>query len=669
MLESKDKLINLLQANVVSNILRNSEDISKCAEVLVTQVRELVGAKVVAVLERSIESQYTLIEVCPQRRTHLFEDDKLRKIIYECNKLQRACIVDDEKGRISDLAKELSLENSIVLPLKDKGETLGLLVILEIMDKKGIQVIIDGLKDLSDLFAILLRNSFLYRDMAAMVDERTKELAVSSEELKMVQTSIDKITDSVFWINKNAEIVYCNESAAKTLGYTREELLRMTVPDFDPDFSPEDWPSHWQELLEKGSFTIATKHKAKQGYLLDVQVTVNRTEFRGVDLNCAVVRDVTEEKKTQHKLRQSQKLDAMGLLAGGIAHDFNNLLAVITGAADLLDLPKACLNDDSKSLVKLILDSTTRAASLTDKLLTFSRKSNLEFKVLDVKHVLKETISMLSRTLDKRISLKFKDTSIDSNVLADHSQLQSVFVNIVINASHAVDGIGDIIIKVTNRDVFIDGEEKKYICVEVEDHGCGMSQDVQQKIFEPFFTTKDQGKGTGLGLSTAYGIVQEHKGFIEFESELGQGTKFAVFLPTVSEQTLKTKFVEPSQTSGLVLLIDDEEQIRHVCSMLLESLGYKVITASNGQEGITKYAENQADISIVVLDMIMPDINGKEVLQEIISINPEAKVVIASGYIKDDSLDDLRSLGMKAYMSKPCTRKSISDTLESVITS
>lgn len=371
--------------------------------------------------------------------------------------------------------------------------------------------------------------------------------------------------------------------------------------------------------------------------------------------------DITERKRLEEQVHHIQKMDAVGQLAGGIAHDFNNMLGGIMGAAEILQL-QASDNKEILRSVKLILDTTDRAAELTSRLLAFSRKDKLENTYVDVAKAVRETIVLLEHTLDKRIKIQFDQQTDQTTVLGDFSQLQNAFLNLGINAGHAMPDSGTLTFSI--RQVVLDQQycecsrfalvPGNYVQIEVRDNGCGIAPEHLERVFEPFFTTRAQGEGTGLGLSAVYGAVQQHHGAITVYSELNAGTVFHIMLPAIHAD-LATEEAEPDPIpgSGTILVIEDEETLRTTAQALLESLGYRVLLAENGVAGITQYEQNAGIIDLVLLDMVMPQMNGRECFLRIRAINPQAKVILASGFSQEADVLQLKQNGLVGFIRKP----------------
>jgi signal transduction histidine kinase/CheY-like chemotaxis protein len=384
---------------------------------------------------------------------------------------------------------------------------------------------------------------------------------------------------------------------------------------------------------------------------------------------------IAERERLQEQLHHSQKMDTIGKLAGGVAHDFNNMLSGIVGATELLQLGGNS-NEEIATYLDLIMTACGKASDLTSKLLTFARKARITFAPINLEHLLKDTIALLTRTIDKRIAISFENFAALTTAIGDATMLENLLLNMGVNASHAMPNGGTLKFTLRAREL---EEEYCAVCpfditpgtfleIEVRDSGCGMSVEVQKRIFEPFFTTKEQGKGTGLGLAAAYGTIQDHHGAINVYSEVNVGTVFHVYLPLSKGVAVPLKKkTDAIRGTGVILLVDDEDVVRLTAKRILESLGYEVRTASDGVEAVQLYEKSHNEIDLVILDMIMPRMNGTETFHRMRGIDSGAQIVISSGFSKENDLDVLRECGLAGYIWKPFSRAELSQTVADVL--
>ncbi len=384
----------------------------------------------------------------------------------------------------------------------------------------------------------------------------------------------------------------------------------------------------------------------------------------------AVGIDITDRLELDAKLRHAQKMDALGQLAGGVAHDFNNMLTAILGAGELIGarLPE---KDRSRRYLEVIENGVGRLSELTSKLLAFSRKQAAHVAPTDLHDVVRDTVALLETTLDKRVRIELDLAAENSTVLGDGTQLENVLLNLGINASHAMPEGGTLQFRTKTVDLsaawcatspfeLVPGE---FVELAVSDTGTGIPPEVLPHIFDPFYTTKPQGKGTGLGLSEAHGAMRQHGGAIKVYSEPGKGTCFHLLLPLSDASTSTAPEVEPVPGSGTVLVVDDELVLRETTEALLVDLGYKVLTAENGARAIEVYRTHRDAIDVVLLDMIMPEMNGRDCFRRLRELEPEVRVVLASGFLLDDDLSELTANGLQGYIRKPYRAVDLSRTL------
>jgi signal transduction histidine kinase/CheY-like chemotaxis protein len=354
--------------------------------------------------------------------------------------------------------------------------------------------------------------------------------------------------------------------------------------------------------------------------------------------------DLSERKRLEDQLRQSQRLESIGTLAGGIAHDFNNILTAIIGYSSLLQM-KIREGDPLRHSVEQITSAANRAATLTQSLLAYSRKQVLNAQPVNLNEVIKKVNLLLRRLIGEDIELKTMLTDREVTVMADAGQIEQVLMNLATNARDAMPDGGRLYIE-TDQVVFDEetarrhdfGKPGRYAMISVSDTGAGMDETVRERIFDPFFTTKEVGKGTGLGLAMTYGIVKQHDGGIVLESEIGRGSTFKIFLPVVpvvEKGKLPPDLPAIRGGSETILLAEDDDIVRELSRHVLEQFGYQVIEATDGEDAVNKFMENRESIKLLLLDVVMPKKNGREVYAKISIFKPGIKALFLSGYTAD----------------------------------
>ena len=474
--------------------------------------------------------------------------------------------------------------------------------------------------------------------LKGMVDERTKELRKSEQWHRSI---VDNANDGIIILDRNGVIININDKACEMHGFRREALLGTHIRLLEDGSRHEEMAERMQRLLEGEALVYEAMHNRKDGSPLYLEISSKAITIDDEVYIQSLYRDITEKKRLQEHLFQSQKMDSIGVLAGGIAHDFNNILTAIIGHSEIIR--RSDLDEKALRSLNVIEEASRRAGRMISKLLGFARKSNFEVVPLNMNDVIFDTVKLLERVIDKKINLTVELDNRLPLVLGDVNQMEQVIMNLIVNARDAMPSGGRIVIKTSTREVtkgmpdvppYLPAGE--YVIMTVSDTGLGIPRDVMGKIFEPFFTTKERGKGTGLGLSMVYGVVKEHKGYISVQSELNRGTAFTVYIPASRAETIiEEKRGQPSVSgSETILVVDDEPDILHAVQDALSSHGYKVFAVGDPAAGISIFKRLSGDIALIITDIVMPRINGKELIGQIKAVNPEVKVLAMSGYTK-----------------------------------
>ncbi|MFZ2949308.1 MAG: response regulator [Desulfuromonadaceae bacterium] len=460
----------------------------------------------------------------------------------------------------------------------------------------------------------------------------------------------------------NGTVREVNRTFCTTFGYGQDRVIGMTGFDLGlwNDFSERN--QFIRILGEKqGVSNLPAEIRNGHGDVRSIRMYITTIDFKNELCMLNVLMDVTDQKRIEEELRQIQKMDVLGQLAGGVAHDFNNMLTAIIGSAEMMERYVKD-NPAQAKLLKAIQEAAGRSAALTGQLLAFSRKGSTMAEHIWINKAVQSVISLLERTIDRNIRLETRLTATSDLIIGDPAQLQNALLNLGINARDAMPDGGTIIYATDT--VFLDAaycESHKFqlhpghfVEISVSDTGTGIRKEIIERVFEPFFTTKGIGKGTGLGLSAVYGTVKEHQGSVNVYSEPGVGTVFKLYFPLAAGQN---SGVVAKNTllrgSGGILLVDDEPLIREMGQSLLEEHGYQVFLAADGEQALEVYEREHDHISLVILDVVMPVMGGKEALRRLTATYPDIKVLISSGFRHDETDDSFIALGARGFIQKP----------------
>ncbi len=487
-----------------------------------------------------------------------------------------------------------------------------------------------------------------------------KQLAESEERYR---TAIENSNDGVAIVRGDVH-VYVNKRFVEMFGF-RNALEVLGTP-VSTVVHPEDRArvleiNRMRQLSQPVPPRYTFKAVKVSGEALDVEVSASRTTYFGEPVSLVNLRDVSDRKNLESQLRQVQKMEAIGQLAGGIAHDFNNILTALIGYGNLLSM-KMGSDDPLRIYVDQILNSSQKAVQLTHSLLAFSRKQVIELKPQKLNALVQAISKLLGRLLTEDIELKILLAPQDMVIMADVTQIDQVLMNLASNARDAMPQGGSLTIETSMaeidgklaRDLGLDGT-RGHALLTVKDTGAGIPEHLKEKIFEPFFTTKETGKGTGLGLSIVYGIVKQHDGYIRVESKPGEGTTFFVYLPVVRATPVEEQpfRVAPPRGSETILVAEDNRDVRRLTTGFLGEYGYRIVEAGDGEEAVDRFLANPGAIDLVLLDVVMPKRNGREVYEEITRVRPDVKVIFMSGYTADIMVDKGIENGRFTCMSKP----------------
>jgi PAS domain S-box-containing protein len=506
-------------------------------------------------------------------------------------------------------------------------------------------------------------------------DRKLNEIALRENEEKFRLTyrsspdavNINRLEDGMY--------VDINEGFTRGMGYTREAIIGRTSLEINIWNDPADRQKLVQGLQEKGYYeNLEAQFRRKDGSLITGLMSARVISLKGVPHIISITRDITESKLIASKLQQIQKFEAIGTLAGGIAHDFNNLLMGIQGRASLISMDLDA-SHPHREQIQAIEEYIRSATNLTQQLLGLARGGKYEVKPVDINELVRASSDMFGRTR-KEIRIHSKCQASPLVVEADRRQIEQVLLNMYINAWQAMPPNGGELYLETKIVTMDEASCKthqtkpgRYVKVSITDTGTGMSETIRLQIFDPFFTTKEKGRGTGLGLASAFGIIKNHGGMITVYSEVGHGTTFNIYLPVSDQDAHREVPVggELIKGSATILLVDDEALIIDVARAMLERLGYRVVVCMEGQEAVKVITDMGDEIDLVILDMILPGMDGGTTFDCIRQIQPDMPVILSSGYAINGQADNIMRRGCNGFMQKPYNIAELSQKIRSVL--
>jgi PAS domain S-box-containing protein len=530
-------------------------------------------------------------------------------------------------------------------------------------------------------------------NMSSVISSNTKKLQLSEKKYTEI---FNNIYVAVIIHDIEGKVIDVNETMLKMFGLENknEALSYSVVKDYSDIKNPLDKINiTWEEVMtgQEKDFEW-TARKPLTGEIFNTYVSLKKFILDETAYIMANIIDITERKIAEEKLIHAQKMEALGTLSGGLAHDFNNTLVGITAPLSLMefnfkdtDFPNKNKFNEYLSIMK---KSADRAAGIINQLLSIARKQDFNSSKINLNELLVDLIKFSESTIDKSIEIIFKPYSEPALIKGDSNQIEQVILNLIVNASHSMTfmreenekwgGLLEIKIdKFTPDDFFLkinsNMKKSEYWHIDIKDNGIGISKENIQKIFNPFFTTKTNGKGTGLGLSMVYNIINQHNGHINVYSEPGFGSIFNIYLPVLKDNHSReavpvyTEGDKVIKRDGMIMVIDDEEDVRDTVRIMLETCGYKTHVSEDIKNGIIFFKNNYKDINAVILDFSMPGNTGREVLTELMKVDPDVKVLLSSGFGLDDRTSPLLDLGVKAFLKKPYTFEQLIESLDKVL--
>ncbi|CAB5115025.1 hypothetical protein D3OALGA1CA_2675 [Olavius algarvensis associated proteobacterium Delta 3] len=506
------------------------------------------------------------------------------------------------------------------------------------LDRPDTDVIDDGIKGIEDVSQRAI----------------TKELINWTRHLNII---LNNMSEGILELSPAGVIIYANPTAVSLIGRPEEELLGKHFAEIFSSGDQEIVREYLQHQAIRKPRTLTEASVQLNGHFILLNLLPVQGEYGNTIV--AILKDVTEKRQIEAQLQHAMKMEAIGTLAGGIAHDFNNLLMGIQGNVSVL-LLDVNISHPHYEYLQRIGKIVKSGAKLTEQLLGYARKVEFEVKPVDVNRLITETSEIFSRTK--------KEITIDRDLVedlypveADRHRLEQVLLNLYINAWQAMTDGGTLSIETRNvthkriKAKFYKPAPGKYVMICIKDTGIGIEKHILKNIFDPFFTTKEIGRGSGLGLASAYGIIKSHNGYIEVESRKGKGTSFFIFMPASDKTIVKEEdeYDQPAAFHERILLVDDEQIIIEAGGKMLQILGYDVIAASSGKQALQLFEEQMDEIDLVILDLIMPEMRGDEVYRNIKKMNPEARVMISSGYSMNGLPKELKLSKCDGFIKKP----------------
>jgi two-component system, cell cycle sensor histidine kinase and response regulator CckA len=508
--------------------------------------------------------------------------------------------------------------------------------------------------------------------------ERKRNEAVLYRREQEFRTLTENAPDIIARFDRNLRHLYVNPAIEKVAGLLVQDFIGKTNRDLE---MPEDLVTQWEETLGR---VFSTGEQLSFQFEFPTPNGIKHFQSRcvpefaldgSVESVLGITRDITELKQLESQLLRAQRLESIGTLASGIAHDLNNILTPILATAQLLPLTLPSLDEQNQNLLKLLSDSASRGSSLVQQILFFAKGTGGNRIPLQITYLLRELRQLINQTFPKSIDVQIYIPEGLWMIVGDNTQLHQVLMNLCINARDAMPNGG--VLSLLPENLWIDEQYAQmelearvgpYLVITISDTGAGIAPDILDRIFDPFFTTKEPGKGTGLGLSTAIGIVKSYGGFVKVSSELGKGTQFKIFLPaTETTDSIVQENLPFLEGNGeLILVVDDESSILSICQEALELHNYRVLTATDGIDAIAQYVQHKAEISAVIMDMMMPELGGEGAIKTLKLLNPQVKIIATSGIATNQGSAEAAG-AEKVFLSKPFTVDDLLSVLHSVL--
>jgi len=528
----------------------------------------------------------------------------------------------------------------------------------------------------------LKETAFITSTLRIFAARATSELErqKSDKQLREQAALLDAAHDAILVRDLDNRVVYWNKGAERLYGWAADEVIeRQTSGFLYGDLTA--FEGAMKVVLSKGRWEGEMRNLGKDGRTILVQAswTLLRDSDGRPSSVLAINSDLTEKKKLEEQFLRAQRMESIGTMAGGIAHDLNNVLAPILLSVEMLKL--TCEDEGAQKTLVTLQNSVERGANLVSQVLNFARGVEGQRVPVNVGHLIHDLVKVMQETFPKNLTIEHNPAANLWNVIGDPTQIHQVLLNLCVNARDAMPtggtlmiGAESIVIDESYASMNLNARAGSYVVIKVGDSGTGIPQEIQERVFEPFFTTKETGKGTGLGLSTTAAVVKGHNGFINLYSEVGKGTKFRVYLPAdASQEAIEEQSIEqtrlPRGKGELILVVDDEENIRNVAKSTLERFGYSVMVAAHGAEAIAIYVQNQSAISVILTDMAMPIMDGPTMIIALKSINPDVRIIGSSGMTANGVLAKAVGAGVEHFVPKPYSADVLLKTIRAILDS
>jgi len=500
----------------------------------------------------------------------------------------------------------------------------------------------------------------------------------AEQQIRQQAALLDQAQDAILVRDLDQTILFWNKGAEHIYGWTAKEAIGKIADELLLGKGSSHFETAKKEVFETGEWKGELYQSRRDGaeIIVESRWTLVRDE-RGNPTSILVINtDITENKRMESQFLRAQRMESIGTLAGGIAHDLNNILSPILMAIDILQLKAR--DEASRNWLEVLRTNAERGSNMVRQVLSFARGVEGERVAVQPKHLIKEIVKILRETLPKTVEIKYEIRDALWVISADATQVHQVLMNLCVNARDAMPNGGTISIMAENVTVdenyarmHIEAESGPFVVITVADTGVGMSPEVQSRIFEPFFTTKEMSKGTGLGLPTVETIVKSHGGFINFDSEPGKGTQFALYFPALGSDDAVEAGTEQSDLplgdGELILVVDDEQAIREITRSTLETFGYRVLTASDGTEAVAMFAEKKNEIAVVLTDMVMPFMDGPATVRALRKMDPRVQIIAASGLPAGQRSGKNSLGGIEVFLNKPYTAEKLLKVLAEVL--